>query len=46
MDLWGLCPNCERWFYAGESFVELPGCPVCGSTATRVEDRAMPAGAA
>lgn len=32
MDIWGLCPSCDRWFACHQFYdqtVPLPTCPMC-----------------
>jgi hypothetical protein len=42
MEIWGLCRQCERWFYCDGWFdraAPTPTCPVCGSEPTAIENR-------
>jgi len=39
MDLWGLCPSCERWFYCDVKGQHWD-CPVCNREPVRLENRA------
>ena len=43
MEIWGLCPECDRWFYCAEWFEKsapTPTCPVCASEPVGIENRA------
>jgi hypothetical protein len=43
MDLWGLCPDCDRWFYLPETNAERAvewACPVCDREPVSLENRA------
>lgn len=41
-EIWGFCPDCERWFYCERWFDKTgpaPVCPVCSSNPVAIEDR-------
>jgi hypothetical protein len=43
MEIWGLCRECQRWFYCAGWFdddVPMPTCPACGSEPSAIENRA------
>ena len=44
MDLWGMCPDCERWFSlpmgAGGGNAPEWSCPNCGKEPDRLHNRA------
>jgi predicted amidophosphoribosyltransferase len=37
-ETWCFCPVCDRWFYPETAGGDV--CPVCGTTASKVEKRA------
>jgi hypothetical protein len=42
-EIWGLCGNCDRWFYCAGWFDRSkpsPVCPVCGAEPQAIENRA------
>lgn len=44
VDIWALCDECDRWFYCpvGSDDGSAPICPVCGTAATAIVNRANP----
>ena len=43
MDIWGLCADCDRWFYCADWFDRskpTPVCPACGMEPWAIENRA------
>lgn len=42
MEFWGLCPECDRWFYCeqwSDPSSASPICPVCRTPAAVIEER-------
>lgn len=44
MEIWGLCGQCERWFFCEGWFdrdVPAPTCPHCGGEPSAIENRRL-----
>lgn len=42
-DIWGRCPDCDRWFFCEAWFdraAPAPTCPACGREPDAIENRA------
>lgn len=43
MQIWGLCTDCDRWFYCAgwlDRSQPAPICPACGAEPRAIENRA------